>query len=741
MALNSSSSTVQRQRPATTAAGQAQAQAASSPDDRIPKNVLHKYRTFNYRFTLAALPPKSTNNNSAIRQATEKYVILKTTGKKVNELQGGIKAEGFNKTVNGSPGRFDLFMNNVDIETIMAFTQNTNMAMATKIQFDVFEPYSINGFMEALQVAAEAAGNRNYISASYVLKVDFIGYTDDKSGDKVEEVGNLGLRYLVIFIKSVEVKMDEAGTRYTVKAVARNEVGFSDLFALKESIQMSGSTVVEILKSLTNALNQSSAEAAKNEYKVESLHDTFEIVFPTFDPATGVIDFDKVNPKFKEARVRELSSDPSVFTFPSPGTVPSAYESSGTGYSPGSRTGVNAQGQNVTIINPDGSRTNSETGAVTPPPTGIVRPQLQSYRYDPNRTSVMFTKGAKIIEIISSVIRDSDYARKIFQSNGNRIVDQFVEYFHVMVEMDERNDWNQYINRPNYNFKFVVYPYKMHFSRIPLYQKLLTPAEQTRLTQHYIRRKYNYLYTGKNVDVRSFNLVFNHLYFQAYPRSMNNVETTGGQRDVPAVEQRVGSVILPQTGTSPNGQATPVPLAEKGPDNRRGSITGPGGNATRPLLDSFDALVKNMHQAILDNQSMMKLELEILGDPYFLVTGGLGNARPKVLDPTVTDNGEAPYFIHDVMVLVEFRNPEDIDQNGLMRFDKARIPYNGCYRVTKVNSNFRDGVFTQKLQGMRIPGQPLIIEDRAAPQSSAGGFNPFVGDVWLTPGAVASVQA
>lgn len=150
-----------------------------------------------------------------------------------------------------------------------------------------------------------------------------------------------------------------------------------------------------------------------------------------------------------------------------------------------------------------------------------------------------------------------------------------------------------------------------------------------------------------------------------------------------------------------------------------------------------------MHQAILDNTSMIKLDLEILGDPYFLVTGGLGNSRPKIIDSTITDNGEAPYFIHDVMILVEFRNPEDIDKSGLIRFDDARIPYNGCYRVSKVNSMFKDGVFTQKLQGVRIPGQPLVPENTATPAALAEGQlgNPFLTDVWIDSTAIAAVQA
>lgn len=62
-----------------------------------------------------------------------------------------------------------------------------------------------------------------------------------------------------------------------------------------------------------------------------------------------------------------------------------------------------------------------------------------------------------------------------------------------------------------------------------------------------------------------------------------------------------------------------------------------------------------MHQAILDNTDMIKCEVEIIGDPYYLVTGGIGNYRPVLLDGGITTDGEAPYQTHDVVVVLEFK--------------------------------------------------------------------------------------
>ena len=684
--------------------------AAANKSEKVERNVLHKFRSFTYNFTLAALPPDALTDNSQIKSATDNFVVLKSAGKKQGELKGSGKSGDFN---DGSPGRFDMFINNVEIETLMTANTVTAMSMATKLSFEVYEPMSINGFMEALQVAAEAAGNKNYISAAFVLKMEFTGYTDDEDGPstRITTLKEEGTRHFAIAITKVEAKMDENGTRYQVKAIARNEMAFSDDNVLKESIQMKGANVVEICESLMKSLNIAAEQASKVESTSDNkLFDSYEIKFPTPNWGSGSFDYNSPYEKFKKARIKELTNNPSIFTFPAPGSVKSAYDAKPE--AGGGRGFVNPP---LVVTVGDSAESKKQSGG-------------ESNSYDPNISSVMFAKGAKIPDIISSVIRDSQFGRDIIDDAKKMSSDQFIEYFHIAVEMEVKDKWNPVTLQPTYIYRYIVLPYKMHISRLPLYQKELSTSEQNTLIKNYVRRKYEYLYMGKNVDVRSFNLTFNHLYFQAFPRSMNNATfgPTGGD------DETKSGVALNEVSEG----SSPVPSSPRISDHRRASIVGPGGNATRPEYDSYDALVKNMHQAILDNISMIKCDLEILGDPYFLCTGGVGNFRPKIIDSTITDNGEAPYQVHNVMVVVEFQNPEDIDPNtGMVIFDKQRIPYNGCYQVTKVVSRFQDGLFTQRLQLLRIPGQPVLAS--GASGSSAAVFS----DTPVTTNFVSSAEA
>ena len=724
--------------------------ASRLPKQPFNRNILHKFRSFNYLFTLSACPPDALNSREKIIQNADKFVIAKSAGKKINQLNPGsvsgsnVTDEGsavfdtinlVNSFNNKSPGRFDLFLNNVEIDTLMSFTETTNLAMATKIRFDVFESMSINGFMEALQVSAQAAGNYTYMGAPFILKVEFLGYLDNEKGpsEKITNAGDQATRYLIINFTKIGVELDETGTKYRCQAVAHNEMGYGDHNSLKEPIQMRGATVLEVLKNLEESLNRASkaaviAEATQKNNEEANLHDEYEIIFPTPDWDTGSFDYARTWDKMKDAKIVELSDTPAVFSFPSPDQVASAYNPPQAGAGRG-------------FINP------------TFDPNVVIdtRQTGAQYVFNADKVSVMFPKGAKVHDIIATVIRDSKFGRDIIDDIKNNpaqlMKNHMIEYIHVAIEVEQKSKFSAKYQRPMYKYRYVVLPYKMHYSRIPFIQGKMTASEQDALQKLYVTRKYEYLYTGKNVDVKRFNLTFDHLFFQAFPRGMGN-NTAGSPPDAEQAGNNTGIQLRQPARTEsqsdidsgnvtrntpdPNESAAEtarlrrqanlpvalaIPFESRLSDPRRASITGPGGNAITPTIDPYTSLLKNMHQAILDNTGQVKIDIEISGDPYFFVTGGIGNYRPRLVDDTMTENGEAPYQTNETIVLLEFRNPEDIDsKTGLVKFNSNRVPFSGCFRVTKVTSKFSDGMFMQTLNMIRIPGQAI---NDVAPESLA----------------------
>jgi len=647
------------------------------------RNPLHEFRTFNYLFTLAAVQEGALKNPKSIRQSTEKFVVAKSAGKGSNKpdtnpfaittelTKASELVKDFNKL---SPGRFDLYLNNVEIETLMAFSKTTNLAMATKISFEVHEPLSVSGFLEAIQVAAIAAGHKSYMGAPFVLKVEFLGYSDKEPGPSTRPMTvDKGNRYFVLNLTKIDIDVTEAGTKYRVQAIAHNETGYGDSNDLKTPIQISGTTVGTILQNLMSSLEQSELEALKKETgQSTNDYDRYEIVFPSL--VGDKLVYDQVNTALRDSPVTELLNSGGLYSMPPPGPILSEMYSSG----------------NV--------------------PKFTFNPALNANKqpkFEISKTMMQFTKGAKVHDIIASIVRDSAWGKRIFSEPPEKVIKNgMVEFVHVAIEVEYVDgQWNPHTRRPVCRYRYLVIPYKMHFTRIPLFQKFIPKAEMQNFVDKYVKRKYSYLYTGDNVDIIKFNITLNHLFYQSYAQNLGN-------KTIPIYtdsNKKQNSVNKGLNSTDPDvALNTFIPEAPRRADSKLSNIVKHGSNAGQRDYYSYDVLVSAMHQAILDNTDMIKCEVEIIGDPYYLVTGGIGNYRPVLLDGGITTDGEAPYQTHDVVVVLEFKNPSDINQSTgkATKFDKGAVSFSGCFRVIKVQNKFVDGMFTQRLHLVRIPGQP-----------------------------------
>ncbi len=323
-----------------------------STDQKTPEfvkgNVLNKYRSYTYNFTLAALPKDLLKNPKAYRTKGYNFdfVILKSGGKGKDAINAKASAgltvtktfQGENELGNisvtennlklgqelvekfnqSSPGRFDMYIDDVEIETLMAFTPGTNTSFANKIHFSVLEPFSINGFPEALHVGAVSAGYLNYIQASFVLVMEFIGYPDNVDLPTPEPIEHTK-RYFVLKLNGFQAEVSEQGTKYKVTCVPYHESAMGNANVLKEPIQMKGNYVKDILKNFEQSLNEQ-LKNSDQKYKGKGntlIYDKYEIKFA--DIENNILDTEKNTNIFAESKVLELSKEKSLYRFPDPG--------------------------------------------------------------------------------------------------------------------------------------------------------------------------------------------------------------------------------------------------------------------------------------------------------------------------------------------------------------------------------------------------------------------------------------
>jgi hypothetical protein len=218
-------------------------------------------------------------------------------------------------------------------------------------------------------------------------------------------------------------------------------------------------------------------------------------------------------------------------------------------------------------------------------------------------------------------------------------------------------------------------------------------------------RKYDYIYTGKNLDIAHFKLSFNNLYFEGVPAGLGNPSGVQSRDTVTKTDGTEAKKLNNSQQSTDKGMAATGIQSDagiSGVNNRSGGQT---------QLSPYYAMAQALHKSIISPEStnMISGELDILGDPVYLVTGGLGNNSPTSSEgsPRIADSGEAQFTYGDVLVNINFRNPIDIGPDGFYQFDSKLLPFSGVYMVTTCKSKFKDGQFKQTLNIIRQPGQAL----------------------------------
>jgi len=676
--------------------------SVSSPVPGETENVLNKYRNVTYNITLAALTAEHLKDPSSYRNKKLKYVIASSKGKGLEAISSDITArrtditedvttfvdelgnelkqtklagtkldfsakeiiQEFNKV---SPGKFDIFIDGLEVETLLAPNSQTGPAIATKVKFEIFEPMSANGFIEALHVSALAAGWTGYLNACYVIKLDFIGYPDSILGPVSDSEIIDATRYFPIKLTGTEMDVTETGTKYRVSAVPYNEAGFANPNTIYTDISFGGNTVKTVLESLFEGINKSTKERAAKEKTPEAakIVDEYQIYFPAMPTPGSSLKIESVDTEISKARINEQLRSNAVYKFPPIENSPNATPA-GAG-----RGSAN-----------DPRR--SDAGEVPK-------------RYDPQQNQIQFAANSNIHEIIEAVIRDSLYFEQILKDvEAAKKSDGMIDYFQIMINTVP-GQMDTTFNQQRFIYQYIICPYRVHYSKLPGQQNANFDASSMK---NYIKRTYNYLYTGNNVDVLNFRLNFNSLFFQAANPKMGN-------NDKSDTSQGAGASNDP-TIKAPNNGAKDAPKDQNDrapglPDGSAGSTNARG----QPIQQNpYYQIAYAAHQAILESVNMLTGEIEILGDPFYLATGGMGNFLPSLRDSAITSTGEANFNNGPVVTRINFRNPIDINkETGLAEFSKTSVPFSGVYQILKCQSTLRDGMFKQKLNIMRYNGQ------------------------------------
>jgi hypothetical protein len=726
----------------------------------VKPNILHQFASWNNIFTLSVLTVDEVNMpDETYRIGEPSLQILKSGGG-----LGKNKVTTIYEEIIG--GKLEYFIDNVNIEALIAPTNKTRSTNATLIEFTITEPYSMGLFLQTLKIAATQGGYTNYLSAPFLLTVEFVGWDDDGDALVTDDGRNLRRMFPMKFT-NVTFEVTSGGTVYNVEAIPWNEQGFLDnVGQAKNDIAIKGETIVSLLQngeqSLTTVMNGRYEELRKQNDSAVS--DEIVITFPqevasNFNPPTTPSNTDAgatSSPKkggnglfgkvvagvvggiikgalngtldkslgglltsFKSGDINGLFQNISGFLGAQAPQNFEAFLSMITGNimtKSGIGEGLAKIAQDQGSLNSIGSSkiidSFTESGTAPMPQTGQVYDKKNKVMtraknvISSNERVFQFKSGTSVIRMIEEVILTSNWSKELKERSpdSNGMIDWFKIECDTFIKPDSQ--YEQLNGEPAKVYNYKVVPYKVHSSVL---QKPTDPGLSYDSLKQTAIKEYNYIYTGANSDIIRFDISLNAAFFQ-YNMSdsgQNNFDfKTGGIQNRAVLEK--GSQLTLNSLTSAissTGQALAA-------NNIKTSSQGSGGAG---IDNSKIRWARAFHDTVLGSGSvdLVDVELEILGDPYFMVDSGMGNYSAASTSQNETVDGTAEFQRSECDIILNFRTPIDYnEETGGMTFPEDTIPvdaFSGLYRVVQVTNVFNGGSFKQRLKLLRRRNQPQDI--------------------------------
>lgn len=688
--------------------------AASSKKNlpSVVKNPMEIFASSNVLWTFACLSPAQYNDPRSYRNSAKdlKNIVFSSAGRFDDNRA---------TTFFGSP---EYYINNFVMTSVIGANVATGNSNAVKFSFDIIEPHSMGLLLQSMQSAAIKAGYLSYLdNAPFVLRMDIQGF--DELG---RVISNIKPKFFVCTLTSTKFTVNEGGSVYKVEAIPYNHTGFSDLINVTYSdvkLFASGDgTVFDILSGGEGSLM---AYLNKNEDKLKATgqineKDEYVIQFPILSSdwvssAGNAEEIRKatVNPNNENSQIKAVPSSVQK-------TNPQLLDKNSIA---SASLGLNQSSAGRPLFKRAGDRYDEKTGV-------LIRDGMT---IDPKTRAFQFGQSQSLTAIINQIILSSEYATAALDPNN--LVKGFVKWFKLDVQIELLKldiTTGDYAKKITYR----VVPYLVHQSIFA--NPTSAPVGYDELMKDIVK-EYQYIYTGQNVDILSFNIEINNLFYSGIaPKPANTAGRTGNQDQNPI--EKKNQTTKPGQGQSPEVQAAQTGRArsKRSPELLKGFKGGSDGKTVEQNV------AENFQQAFISGNSadMVVVNLEILGDPYWLVDSGMANYFVAAPDPTsqIMDDGTMNYESGNVFIYITFRTPADVNTlTGLYDFSIAgkESPFGGIYRINMCENTFSDGKWSQKLKCLRMPGpqgpevnktitgdKPSVIDKASTPAVEIGPVEP-----------------
>jgi len=696
-----------------------------SSASKVP-NPLREYDSFNYVITLGVLDAESYNNPETYRKMGFKNYIIKSSGgdlgrryqvydEKVGNT-GGVPQLGHL----GTEDHAEYYIDDIELDSVVAPNPTTRMTLGTALSFSVTEPYSMGNFIQAVIGSASDAGYGSYTDAPFCLRIDFAGFQEVGTQSGYDEIKPQSKQIEPIFVPikliNMEFNVSGSGSKYAVTAVPMSEVGLSDeIDKIKTPISATGLLCSEILEtndsSITNAINGQIEDLEK--VGALSPYDRYVICFPkNRDALRNAYQKREINETaftttatdLEIQRQGTLDKNPDIQSSYSPTTIkitpPNDTYAILKSFAENTDL-MNAIGKSPVTedTNAPGNTAAADIQSSTNPETNQVDPASLAAQPADKAREYQFNQGQKITSIIERMVVQTTYAaEKSTEGAKNGMNKWFRIDTHVYLDESPATE-NTMGRRPRvYVYSVIEYEVDQAVT-MPPNQAPQNTAGLRKLAQ----KQYNYIYTGKNEDVLSFDLKFNNAFMMTAfaDLGMGNAPIRAATDLAKTTSSNEGTVsgatIAPpnnkKTADEATGEVSLVTSVKESPGTVSNDIR-------RKIAEVFHDRITNM------NVDMVTADMEIVGDPYFIPQQTGNHVSAKGNSPAVTADGTMNYLDQTVFCIINFQTPFDYQVTGAtMEQPQIVAGFSGLFQVWAVTNSFSSGKFTQTLKLIRRKGQ------------------------------------
>lgn len=599
------------------------------------QNQLGKYASYNCLWTLYV--PTIENYNSGKYVDIVENVVLSSAGR-YND-----------KRVPTLYGKPEFFINNITMDVMIVPTSSSGNSAQQKIEFDVFEPYSMGLFLQSCQVAATFGGYNSYLDdCAYALRLDIVGQS------AFTEFSELGPWVFCVKLMKANFTTDESGSIYKVETIPYGDSAFNaSVNTAQSDMKLVGLAASEVLithptNNLTLMLNDREERLVKEGKKLYP--DKYSIVF--VPPDWGGVNL-----------------------FEDPGAGGSF------DFQPESKGGTEIQHRADETYENDKVVRSRVT----------INPQVKTFQFSANTS---------LTSIIDGVILATRQARAAGSGQDALDAEGCVSWWRIDCDV-KLLEYDSARNERAKHYIYKIVPYKVHHS---VFMSPGSGSIGVDAIEKAASKKYYYIYTGLNTEVLKWNIEIENAFFTAV--SGNAPQDTGTQANPGPNNSVSGPVALV---SQPEGVATQTSPENSGartaPSSRASKNPVAGGAGVK---DTVQRVADEFYNAAFKGLDTLNLELDIQGDPYWLPQAGQPNFNSAGGGTPLTDNGTMNHEVRDIFIEMIFRTPYDTEGgSGLYKFMDAGLPspFSGIYKVISATSKWSDNHFTQTLKGVRIPGQ------------------------------------